>query len=184
MRKQDRRVKKTKKAFQTALLKLLTEKELRDISIRQLCDKADLSRMAFYYHYSDIFELYEETENSFISEFKRIYNTAENHIYTENSIELMNFFRENAIATRYFATKSKTQFHTVFAKALEEQFTEIVKYEMQLSELTEHISYMVTYHSSGIYAVYIKWITDNFTWPETKLLELIHQIDEACDHLY
>ena len=43
MRKQDRRVKKTKKAFQTALLKLLTEKELRDISIRQLCDKADLS---------------------------------------------------------------------------------------------------------------------------------------------
>lgn len=184
MKKTDRRIAKTKKAFQEALLTLLREKELTEITIRELCELADVSRMSFYYHYETIFELYSEMESDFISKFKSIYNASENHNYAEASIALMKFFRENATATRYFAIKSKTQFHTVFAKILEEQFTEIVKFEMQVSELSEHTSYMISYHSAGIYAVYMKWILDNFSWQEEKILELIHAIDEACDHLY
>ncbi|STZ51893.1 TetR/AcrR family transcriptional regulator [Neisseria dentiae] len=44
----DLRVLKTQKAVQTAFVDLLYEKEFKDISVQEICDKALVNRNTFY----------------------------------------------------------------------------------------------------------------------------------------
>ncbi|WP_312265954.1 TetR family transcriptional regulator [Neisseria sp.] len=48
----DLRVLKTQKAVQTAFVDLLYEKEFKDISVQEICDKALVNRNTFYKYYS------------------------------------------------------------------------------------------------------------------------------------
>lgn len=48
MKKEDRRVKKTEKALAEALSKLLVDKKIQNITIRELTETADLHRSTFY----------------------------------------------------------------------------------------------------------------------------------------
>ena len=50
----DRRILKTKRAIAIALMQLLAEKPLEDITITELTLKADINRKTFYLHYSSI----------------------------------------------------------------------------------------------------------------------------------
>ena len=54
MIKEDRRIKKTKKALAEALADLLIEKNIQKITIQELIDKADVGRRTFYDHFADI----------------------------------------------------------------------------------------------------------------------------------
>ena len=52
----DRRVRKTRTAIHQALASLLSEKEPRDITIRELCERADINKSTFYLHFHDIYD--------------------------------------------------------------------------------------------------------------------------------
>ena len=56
---EDKRVIKTKKNVRDSFIKLLTEKPFDDITVTELCDAAGMSRITFYTHYSDKYELTE-----------------------------------------------------------------------------------------------------------------------------
>ena len=53
----DLRVIKTRQAIRSALISLLSEKELSDITISELSARAQVNRKTFYYHFEDIFSL-------------------------------------------------------------------------------------------------------------------------------
>ncbi|HHU23452.1 MAG TPA: TetR/AcrR family transcriptional regulator [Clostridiales bacterium] len=71
-KKADRRVRKTKALLCNALTKLLMEKELREISVMELTELADVNRGTFYLHYRDIYDLYEHIENNVLENFKSL----------------------------------------------------------------------------------------------------------------
>ncbi len=49
----------TKKAMEASLIKLLNQKPLNKITVSNITDDCGISRMTFYYHFSDIYELLE-----------------------------------------------------------------------------------------------------------------------------
>ena len=53
---QDRRIRKTINAIQTAFAKLLSSKSIRKITIKELCEEADINKSTFYLHYKDIYD--------------------------------------------------------------------------------------------------------------------------------
>ncbi|MBQ7387454.1 MAG: TetR/AcrR family transcriptional regulator C-terminal domain-containing protein [Clostridia bacterium] len=55
MQKEDLRVRKTKKALSEAFFALLNEKPFEEITINELCERADVRRATFYKHYTDKF---------------------------------------------------------------------------------------------------------------------------------
>jgi AcrR family transcriptional regulator len=52
-RKTDLRVRRTRNALGTALLKLLLEKPIHDITVQDVLDRAGVGRSTFYLHFSD-----------------------------------------------------------------------------------------------------------------------------------
>lgn len=69
----DRRVRKTKKALRQGLVELLQRKKLKDISVRELTDEADLHRGTFYVHYQDIYDLYDKMRQEAMEEIRDIF---------------------------------------------------------------------------------------------------------------
>ena len=49
----------TKRALATSLKKLLSQKELTKISIKDITDDCGIQRQTFYYHFADVYDLIE-----------------------------------------------------------------------------------------------------------------------------
>ena len=66
----DRRVRKTRKLYEDALIKLLKTKDINRITVTDISEMVDMNRGTFYIHYDDIYDLLESIENNLISEFE------------------------------------------------------------------------------------------------------------------
>ena len=66
-KKIDRRVVKTKKAIKNAFARLLTEKDINDITISNIADYADVNRKTFYNYYRGVYDVVDEIENDIIN---------------------------------------------------------------------------------------------------------------------
>ena len=60
MNKKDKRSRKTARAVQNALLRLLCERRIDEIKIVDLCTAADINRTTFYLHYTRIGDVLDE----------------------------------------------------------------------------------------------------------------------------
>lgn len=65
----DRRVKRTKRLLIGGLTKLMQEKSVKDISVRELAELIDINRGTFYLHYRDIFDMVEKVQEELFEEF-------------------------------------------------------------------------------------------------------------------
>lgn len=65
-KKEDRRVKMTKLFLKESLIDLLEEKSIFKITIKEICQRADVNRATFYAHYSDQHKLLESIEEEYI----------------------------------------------------------------------------------------------------------------------
>ena len=63
----DRRVLKTKRAIKNALMHLLNDRDINDITISDIAAQADINRKTFYNYYSGVHEVIDEMENDIIS---------------------------------------------------------------------------------------------------------------------
>lgn len=60
---ESRRTRYTRAAMQDALIELLRDQALGDITVKALCERADVNRSTFYAHYSNIEELLHDIED-------------------------------------------------------------------------------------------------------------------------
>ena len=64
----DRRIRRTKKNVYTALASLLFEKDIRNITVKELCEKADINKSTFYLHFLDIYDCKEKWQSEIYEE--------------------------------------------------------------------------------------------------------------------
>ena len=67
----DRRVRRTQATLQRALIDLVQERDLSQISVADVADRADVSRSTFYAHYTDVHELAEAACTSMLDDLFR-----------------------------------------------------------------------------------------------------------------
>lgn len=70
----DRRIRKTRSALKRSLTTLLQQKSIRDISVKELTELADVNRGTFYLHYKDVFDLLEQSELDLLDEFESMFD--------------------------------------------------------------------------------------------------------------
>ena len=66
-KKEDRRTTLTQRRLKDSLIEMLQEKDIYHISIRELCERADINRTTFYKYYGSQFDLMNDIEKDFIN---------------------------------------------------------------------------------------------------------------------
>ena len=64
--KTDRRVKYTKMVLKNSLVELLEDTPIEKVTVKEICEKADINRGTFYAHYKDQAALYQEAVNELV----------------------------------------------------------------------------------------------------------------------
>ncbi len=62
-----RRVKMTKKLIKDAFSALMENNSINKITVKEICENADVNRSTFYAHYSDQYALFEEIQDDIIN---------------------------------------------------------------------------------------------------------------------
>ena len=68
----DRRVRKTRVALRNALVVLMGEKSIQDISVKELCERCDINRSTFYLHYTDVYSLLQQIEADMLAGLEEV----------------------------------------------------------------------------------------------------------------
>ncbi|MGN0135218.1 TetR/AcrR family transcriptional regulator C-terminal domain-containing protein [Anaerotignum sp.] len=97
---EDRRIRRTKKRMAEALGILLMEKPLKNITVREIAELADINRGTFYLHYKDVFDMSEQIFNEIFEKFNEIVSSHELKEKTESIfpllVEIFSLLGENA----------------------------------------------------------------------------------------
>ena len=70
MGKTDARIRYTKRVLKESFLALLKKKPINKITVKEVCELAELNRATFYAHYSDCFALLESIEQELLDAFQ------------------------------------------------------------------------------------------------------------------
>ena len=87
----DQRVRITKIMIRDAYIKLLAEKDIQHITVRELCETAHINRGTFYSHYIDIYDLTSKTTR-LVNKIKHIDQVFYNDYFAKNvDVSLKNY---------------------------------------------------------------------------------------------
>jgi AcrR family transcriptional regulator len=67
---ENQRVRLSKKMLKDSLIRLLREKDIQKITVREICDGAQINRTTFYKYYGSQHNLLEDIENDFFRELE------------------------------------------------------------------------------------------------------------------
>lgn len=169
----DRRCLKTQKAIKNALVELMSENDISQITVKELAQRADINRKTFYTHYTSIYDVSGEIENEMIQNLKRLIQEsciASRDFATYSVFKALNDliyqdfnFYQNLLshANAHGSLISKIK------NALQEEFLESAK--DQLAALPEQFPYMIEFVSSGIISMYILWFDSDQKIPLEEL---------------
>jgi AcrR family transcriptional regulator len=89
---QDRRIRKTRAILKNSLISLMNEKSVKHITVKELCEKADINRGTFYLHYKDVFDMLEKIEEDFFKELTEIVEVYAKDMSIPKKLFLENLF--------------------------------------------------------------------------------------------
>ena len=99
-KKEDRRIRKTKKAMYDALAALLSSKPLNRISVREIAELADINRGTFYLHYRDVYDMVNKLQEEIFEKFSEIVDNnipaSDGNVIFPMLAELFNLLAENS----------------------------------------------------------------------------------------
>ena len=98
-KKEDRRVRRTKKLLTQALTQLLQEKQITEITVKELTDLADMNRGTFYLYYKDMFDMLEKIEDGMFEALDAIVSLHEHDDVSQQTkpilLDLFCFIEDN-----------------------------------------------------------------------------------------
>ncbi len=70
---EDKRIQKTKRNLKNVLIELLGEKSFEQITVKEICEKSSTSRITFYTHYADKYELLDSIFQEYLASARNEY---------------------------------------------------------------------------------------------------------------
>jgi len=171
--KENRRSRLTRRLLREALMELLKEKNISQISIKSICEKADMNRTTFYLHYQDQYALFDELIND-------VYNgTVEymNDVKATGKIEYVQAFLEYVKANgetfkTFLVSNPSAGLRDKLLKLTFDNMTEMLP---ELPDKDETV-YIRNFVAEGGFSSLVAWVAGDFTIPVEKMAELSWRI--------
>ena len=176
LKKEDRRVRRTKKLLTQALTELLQKKQVNEITVKELTDLADMNRGTFYMYYRDIFDMIEKIEDELFQKLDVIAQTHEHGDPTQQVkpilLDLFRFIEENQEMFRVLLSPNGDMnfLHRLY-EAIRERSLEIWK--DQMSSLGEkEFDYRYSFVIFGCAGMIRAWVNRSCQETDMQMAEL------------
>ena len=176
LKKEDRRVRRTKKLLTQALTELLQKKQVNEITVKELTDLADMNRGTFYMYYRDIFDMLEKIEDELFQKLDVIAQTHEHGDPTQQVkpilLDLFRFSEESQEVCRVLLSPNGDMnfLHRLY-EAIRERSLEIWKDQMgSLGE--KEFDYRYSFVIFGCAGMIRAWVNRSCQETDMQMAEL------------
>jgi len=162
----DRRCIKTRKAIKQVFIRMMTEKDISDITIKEIADQADINRKTFYFHYTDVNGVLDDIENDVLEQLCGIIESfdIQKAIYDPYLIfkELTNIINDDFDFYKYFLqSTSDSRLLEKIKHVLKNRIIELVGPEINNKKM---LPYAIEFAVSGILSIYREWFNSDRTY--------------------
>lgn len=175
-KKENQRVRLTKTMFKNALIQLLSEKKIYEITIQELCVKAELNRTTFYKHYQNVRDVLDEIEAEVLKQSKQCLEQID--ISKESTIIMsincfLCYVKENAGTYRLLLNPYNDFSNKLLSPAL-----------ILLNDATEKLpnynaenkTYLYEYILSGSMTLIRNWLFSNTVEPPEVIAKQVYEM--------
>ena len=173
--RQERRVRRTRAMILAGFIQLMQQKPVKDISVRELADLVDINRSTFYLHYTDIYDLLEQTENGLMDQFLAIID--KNHTsltlqeFSDNLEQFFAILSENQPLCR--ALMSDIAFVRKLEKLIAEDGVKMLRLLSDEKDLdAQDLNYVTSFFLSGCVGMIDLWLQDGCQQSAQHMAEL------------
>lgn len=164
VKKQDRRINKTQNSIRNAVITLIQDKDISQITVKELAETADINRKTFYMHYSNIEEVLDQIENEIIEKLIKILNE---HDFFHEKVDGYAFFSSlNDVINEDFDLFQKliraNSYNFLLVKVKKILKDNIIeRLQTKLDKSKEMLNLYAEFASSGIMSMYIEWFNSD-----------------------
>ncbi len=170
---ENRRVRMTKRLLQDALLVLLEQNELANISVTSLCAEADVHRSTFYKYYSDPTDLLKEIEQDILDQIPTPPQILDKQNQDQLLLSTASFFD--------FVKQNEKTFRLLFDKNVGNDFpAKLVEFlcngyiPVGSSSDEQSDRFVQLYIANGTVGMMREWIISDFPFTSQKITEMMY----------
>ena len=173
---ENQRVRLTKKLLNDSLLYWMQQKPIEHITVKEICEHAELNRSTFYLHYSDQYELLQSLENEVIKETFSCFS----HLDTGSSprefiVVFLNYIHDNQTLFRTMLCQPNRE---SFRKRFINEALNFLKDGIGVKASGEKEYFILIYLTRGSLAMIQEWILSDFAMSVTEFSELIYNLSD------
>jgi AcrR family transcriptional regulator len=171
----NQRTRLTVRLFHESLIALLKEKSIDRITVKELCEGAELNRTTFYLHYGKPSDVLLEIENELIDKVQEYLKELKEETAVLRLQSLLEYIRDNremfqAVMCEHGTDSFRLRFfESVFPKGILDKSP---KFDHTLGDYTD--GYLV----SGTFAAVYTWIMQDCSLPSERLADLIYGLSK------
>jgi len=165
----------TKRLIREAMLTLLKNRSVQDITVRELCDMAGVNRTTFYNHYNGVYEVLSEIEENFLMQLTAEDGFADGQLDLTQHIErLCERLQENKdIAFLLLTNNADPNFST---KLMKLQACGPVWSETVSSYSSDEYELLAQFISGGTYAIVCHWLKNDCQQTPRQVAALLTKV--------
>lgn len=165
--------------LKNALIDLLKEKgSVTKVSVKELCERAELNRSTFYAHYSEPKDLLNEIESE-------LFNSIEEHLKKIGEENNTGTYKYILSFLKYIKANDKL-FRTLLIDSTDPQFRSRLM-QQSMIQLIENLQielppdleqYIFSYILNGSTNIIIQWMRSNYSVDENAIVDLLFKINQ------
>ena len=177
----DIRYYRTKQRITEAMVRLLKEKNFEQITVKNICDYAEVSRSGFYLHYLDKYDLVEQHQLELMAHA----NTLVQHADSQNPIKktdlmlhMLNYLNnEGEIIALLISDHGSIEIQQQVKQVLKQNALENIVDHMTIQlDSDREKDYLVTFLSNALFGVLQEWIKNGQQESPEELVEILNKI--------
>lgn len=175
-KKTDQRVRLTRNLLKNALVQLMQKQHIAKISIRAICEVADINRSTFYVHYADQYDLLNKVEQEVLDNLNKYLSEQyldENHpISVQVLTKILDYVKNNG---ELFKALLSENCDFTFQKNLIE-LAQIISAQQNQSFDAKTQEYIKLFGFTGIISMLQKWLHDGTQESPAQMAEFVIRI--------
>ena len=164
----NKRRKESQEKIERIFVELIQEKNLAEITVTDICKKANLNRSTFYANYLDVYDLADKIKERLEQDVNDLYLDEKLNQYNSNDFsKIFRLVKENPL---FFKTYFKLEFDST------DTFKQNYQYDThQAKEFynDEYIDYHIEFFKAGFNAILKKWLNDGCAEPIEDMCKIL-----------
>ena len=162
-----RRVRMTKMLLKNALIDIMKIKSIHMISIKEICEEADVNRSTFYRHYDTQYDLYDDIIEDIATDISGIY---------KNDYTTVDFLTK---VLEYIESKRET-FLVILSDngkvSLGEAFVLFTGRFIDHNNTSELVTYVMEFIAAGLTSTIWSWLNKENRRPASDVARMLHNL--------